>query len=188
LIDTRNILFIAGGAFPGLEKHVEKRLLPKDSAIGFHASVSNSEIKPDLETLLNATEPDDLKRFGLIPEFIGRFPILAPLEPLDIDALIQILTEPKNALVKQYHQLFAYEGVELDFEQPALVAIAEKALARDIGARGLRSIMEQILRKTMFDLPSCEGIERCIINEDVIKCDGEIELIRRAAPKQEAAQ
>lgn len=187
VIDTRNILFIAGGAFPGLEKHVQKRLLPKDSAIGFHAEVSNKDIKPDLEAMLNATEPDDLKRFGLIPEFIGRFPILAPLEPLDIDALIQILTEPKNALVKQYHQLFAYEGVELEFDQAALVAIAEKALARDVGARGLRSIMEHILRKTMFDLPSYDDIERCVINEEVIKGTCEIELIKRAEPLLQAA-
>ncbi len=188
LIDTRNILFIAGGAFPGLEKHVQKRMQPKDTAIGFHAAVSNPEIKPELEAMLNATEPDDLKRFGLIPEFIGRFPILAPLEPLDIDALIQILTEPKNALVKQYRQLFAYEGVDLQFDQPALVAMAEKALARNTGARGLRSIMEQILRKTMFDIPSYESIERCIISEQVVNGEGEIELIEREAPQQQVEQ
>ncbi len=188
VIDTRNILFISGGAFPGLEKHVHKRLLPKDSAIGFHAEVRNPENKPELEEMLNATEPDDLKRFGLIPEFIGRFPILAPLEPLDVDALIQVLTEPKNALVKQYQQLFAYEGVELEFDHPALVAIAEKAIARDIGARGLRSIMEQILRKTMFDLPSYEEIERCVINADVINGEGEIELVERKETQQKVAQ
>lgn len=188
IIDTRNILFIAGGAFPGLEQHVQKRLLPKDSAIGFHAAVSNPDIKPELEDMLNATEPNDLKRFGLIPEFIGRFPILAPLEPLDVDALIQVLTEPKNALVKQYQQLFAYEGVELNFNQPALVAIAEKAIARDTGARGLRSIMEQILRKTMFELPSYDDIERCLINERVVNGEQDIELIHREPPQQEAAQ
>jgi len=188
LIDTRNILFIAGGAFPGLEKHVQKRIQPKDTAIGFHAAVSNSEIKPELEAMLNATEPDDLKRFGLIPEFIGRFPILAPLEPLDVEALIQVLTEPKNALVKQYQQLFAYEGVDLEFDHPALVAIAEKAIARDTGARGLRSIMEQILRKTMFDLPSFDDIERCVINAAVINGEAEIELTKTQPPQQRAAQ
>lgn len=188
VIDTRNILFIAGGAFPGLEKHVQKRLLPKDSAIGFHAAVSNPEIKPELEAMLNATEPDDLKRFGLIPEFIGRFPILAPLEPLDVDALIQVLTEPKNALVKQYQQLFAYEGVDLEFDQPALVAIAEKAIARDTGARGLRSILEQILRRTMFDLPSYADIERCVITPDVVNGQTSIELIKKQQAQQQAAQ
>ncbi|WP_031432586.1 ATP-dependent Clp protease ATP-binding subunit ClpX [Methylomarinum vadi] len=187
LVDTRNILFIAGGAFPGLEKHVQKRLLPKDTAIGFHAAVSNPELKPELEDMLNATEPDDLKRFGLIPEFIGRFPILAPLEPLDVDALIQVLTEPKNALVKQYQQLFAYEGVTLDFDRPALVAIAEKAIARNTGARGLRSIMEQILRKTMFELPSYENLERCLINEAVVNGTAEIELFSHPQENRQQA-
>ncbi|MGR8942415.1 MAG: ATP-dependent Clp protease ATP-binding subunit ClpX, partial [Gammaproteobacteria bacterium] len=138
MIDTRNILFIAGGAFPGLERHVEKRLLPPKTAIGFHAEVQDTTQKPSLEVLLNATQPDDLKRFGLIPEFIGRFPVLAPLEPLDVDALIQVLTEPKNALVRQYQQLFAFDDIELKFTQDALVEIAEQAIARNTGARGLR--------------------------------------------------
>ena len=165
-IDTRNILFIAGGSFPGLEKHVEKRLTPTNSAIGFHAPVNDTADKPSLEALLNATQPSDLRKFGLIPEFIGRFPILAPLEPLDTDALIRVLTEPKNALVRQYQQLFAYEDVELKFEQEALVEIAQKAIERETGARGLRSIMEQILRKTMFDVPSREDIDQCIIDAE----------------------
>lgn len=138
--------------------------------------------------MLNATEPDDLKRFGLIPEFIGRFPILAPLEPLDVDALIQVLTEPKNALVKQYQQLFAYEGVDLELDQEALVAIAEKAIARDIGARGLRSIMEQILRKTMFEIPSFNHIDRYIISADVVNGKAEIELLEAEKDQQQAAQ
>lgn len=184
MIDTRNILFIAGGAFPGLEKFVQKRLLPKDSAIGFHAAVSNPDTHPELEEMLNATEPNDLKRFGLIPEFIGRFPILAPLEPLDIDALIQVLTEPKNALVKQYQQLFSYEGTALTFDQEALVAIAKKAIERDTGARGLRSIMEQVLRKIMFNLPSETGVENCIISEGVINGDNEIEIVRKENPQK----
>lgn len=185
-IDTRNILFIAGGAFPGLEKHVHKRITPKDTAIGFHAAVSNSEIKPELEATLNATEPDDLKRFGLIPEFIGRFPILAPLEPLDVSALIQVLTEPKNALVKQYQKLFAYENVDLVIDQEALVAIAEKAIERNTGARGLRSIMEQILRRTMFELPSLEQVERCQINSDVVAGNSEPHLIPRESHAERA--
>jgi len=173
LMDTRNILFIAGGAFPCLEAHVEKRLQPKESAIGFHAAVKETE-KPSLEAMLNATEPNDLKRFGLIPEFIGRFPILAPLEPLDVAALIQVLTEPKNALVKQYQKLFDYEEVKLTFTAAALVEIAQKAIARETGARGLRSILEHILRKTMFDIPS--------LKNDVFECVVEIEAVQGLAP------
>jgi ATP-dependent Clp protease ATP-binding subunit ClpX len=179
MIDTRNILFIAGGAFPGLEKHVEKRLMPPKTEIGFHAEVQDTKQKPSLEALLNATRPDDLKRFGLIPEFIGRFPVLAPLEPLDVDALIQVLTEPKNALVKQYRQLFAFDEVELEFTQDALVEIAEQAIARNTGARGLRAIMEQVLRKAMFDLPSRESVARCIVTTEVIRGESEIQLIER---------
>jgi ATP-dependent Clp protease ATP-binding subunit ClpX len=186
-MDTRNILFIAGGSFPGLEKHVEKRLVPSNSAIGFHAEVSNPDQKPALEDMLNATQPSDLRKFGLIPEFIGRFPVLAPLEPLDVDALIQVLTEPKNALVRQYQQLFAYEGVELKFEQDALVEIAQKAIERETGARGLRSIMEQILRKTMFDIPSVDDVEQCIVDADVVKGVGEIKLIKKAEKLRQQA-
>ncbi len=177
-IDTRNILFIAGGSFPGLEKHVEKRLVPTNSAIGFHAEVNKTTEKPALEAMLNATQPSDLRKFGLIPEFIGRFPVLAPLEPLDVDALIQVLTEPKNALVRQYQQLFAYEGVALKFDKEALAEIAQKAIERETGARGLRSIMEHILRRTMFDIPSFDDVEQCIVDADVVKGEGEIKLIR----------
>ncbi len=179
MVDTSNILFIAGGAFPGLEKHVEKRLQPPKTAIGFHAEVNNPDDKPSLEQMLNATQPDDLKRFGLIPEFIGRFPVLAPLEPLDVDALIQVLTEPKNALVKQYQQLFAFDEVDLEFTQDALVEIAEKAIARNTGARGLRGIMENVLRKTMFELPSRTNVKRCIVNAEVIRGEGEIQVVER---------
>jgi len=181
-------LFVAGGSFPGLEKYVEKRLMPTNSAIGFHAAVNQTSEKPSLEDMLNATQPSDLRKFGLIPEFIGRFPVLAPLEPLDVDALIRVLTEPKNALVKQYQQLFAFEGVELTFEQDALVAISEKAIERETGARGLRSIMEQILRKTMFDMPSREDVERCVVDADVVNGVGEIKLVLKAdEPRREQA-
>ena len=182
-IDTRNILFIAGGSFPGLEKHVEKRLTPTNSAIGFHAEVNNVNDKPDIEALLNATQPSELRKFGLIPEFIGRFPILAPLEPLDTDALIRVLTEPKNALVRQYQQLFAYEDVELNFEQDALVEIAQKAIERETGARGLRSIMEQILRKTMFDIPSRDDVEKCIIDGETVRGEGDVKIIKKDEQK-----
>jgi len=168
IIDTRNILFVAGGAFPGLEKHVAKRLAPAKTGIGFHASPVDTDTKPDLEALLNETQPGDLRHFGLIPEFIGRFPVLAPLEPLDEAALIRILTEPKNALVRQYQKLFAYENVSLEFTEEALKRVAQKAIERDTGARGLRSILEQVLRKPMFDIPSLSGIERCIVDEEVI--------------------
>ncbi len=176
-IDTSNILFIAGGAFPGLEQFVEKRLLPPKAGIGFHAEHNDSSDKPSLEALLNAIQPDDLKRFGLIPEFIGRFPVLAPLEPLDVDALIKVLTEPKNALVKQYQQLLAFDDVALEFTQDALVEIAGKAIERNTGARGLRSIMESVLRKTMFDLPSRDNISRCIVNAEVIRGEAEIQIL-----------
>jgi ATP-dependent Clp protease ATP-binding subunit ClpX len=168
VVDTRNILFIAGGAFPGLEKHVAKRLAPAKTGIGFHASPVDAEAKPELEALLNETQPGDLRGFGLIPEFIGRFPVLAPLEPLDEAALIRILTEPKNALVRQYQKLFAYENVNLEFTDGALRRVAQKAIERDTGARGLRSILEQILRKPMFEIPSLSGVERCVVDEEVI--------------------
>ena len=169
IMDTRNILFIAGGAFPGLEKHVAKRLRPPASGIGFHAMPSepNGE-RPAMEALLAETQPGDLRLFGLIPEFIGRFPVLAPLEPLDEDALVNILTTPKNALVRQYQKLFAYENVELEFTDGALRRIAAKAIERDTGARGLRGILETMLRKQLFEIPSHTGIQHCVIDEDVV--------------------
>jgi ATP-dependent Clp protease ATP-binding subunit ClpX len=179
IIDTRNILFIAGGSFPGLEKFVEKRLVPTNTSIGFHAE-RNTPDKPSLEAMLNATQPSDLRKFGLIPEFIGRFPILAPLEPLDIESLIQILTEPKNALVKQYQQLFAYDGVMLNFDHDALVEIAQKAIERETGARGLRSILEHLLRKTMFDIPSRTDIEQCIVTVETVR-GGDVNLLYKDA-------
>jgi len=177
LIDTRNILFIAGGSFPGLEKYVEKRLMPTNSAIGFHAEMNDTSEKPSLEAMLNATQPSDLRKFGLIPEFIGRFPILAPLEPLDVESLIQILTEPKNALVKQYQQLFSYDGVMLNFDHDALIEIAQKAIERETGARGLRSILEHLLRKTMFDIPSRTDIEQCVISAETVRGEAEVSLV-----------
>jgi ATP-dependent Clp protease ATP-binding subunit ClpX len=169
IVDTRNILFIAGGAFPGLEKHVAKRLAPAKAGIGFHASPVDTDAKPGLEELLNETQPGDLRQFGLIPEFIGRFPVLAPLEPLDEAALVRILTEPKNALVRQFQKLFAYENVSLEFTGEALRRVAQKAIERDTGARGLRSILEQVLRKPMFEIPSLTGIERCVVDEEAIE-------------------
>ncbi len=177
VIDTRNILFVAGGAFPGLEKHVAKRLTPNDAGIGFHASPVGDSQKPELEALLNETQPEDLRRFGLIPELIGRLPVLAPLEPLDEEALIRILTEPKNALIRQYQKLFAYEGVELEFTEQALTRIAKKAIERDTGARGLRGILEHVLRKPMFDIPSLSNVKRCVVNEDAIDGRSEVKMV-----------
>lgn len=184
-IDTRNILFIAGGAFPGLEKHIEKRLTPPKTGIGFHADFNAVDEKPSLEQMLNATEPDDLKRFGLIPEFIGRFPVLAPLEPLDVDALIQVLTEPKNALIKQYQQLFAFDSVNLEFTTDALVEIAEKAISRNTGARGLRSIMEQVLRHTMFHTPSRTQVRRCVVDAAAIRGESDVQLFEDDSPAEQ---
>jgi ATP-dependent Clp protease ATP-binding subunit ClpX len=185
IVDTRNILFIAGGAFPGLEKHVAKRLTPSKAGIGFHAEVQNPDQKPNIEELLAAIEPEDLRRFGMIPEFIGRFPILAPLEPLDEAALIKILTEPRNALVRQYQKLLAYEGVDLDFTEEALKAIARKAMERETGARGLRSIMEHLLRRAMFDLPSEEGVARCLVEEAAVAGEEPLTLVRHEPEAEE---
>jgi ATP-dependent Clp protease ATP-binding subunit ClpX len=176
VIDTSNILFIAGGAFSGLEKIVDKRLQPKELGIGFHATVEK-EYKPTQEELLDAIEPDDLRYFGLIPEFIGRFPVIASLEPLTVEVLVQILTEPKNALVKQYQKLFKYENVDLEFTDEALNTIAEIALERGTGARGLRGVMEHLLRRTMYDIPSQKNINKCIVDEQVVQGAKDAELI-----------
>jgi len=165
-VDTTNILFIAGGAFAGLERIIQQR--GKGSAMGFGAKVQSTEDQSTGETL-KQLEPEDLLKFGLIPEFVGRVPVLATLEDLDTDALIQILTQPKNALVKQYQRLFEMENIALTFSDDALKAIAKKAIERKTGARGLRSIMEAILLETMFDLPSLEGVEEVVISGEVVE-------------------
>jgi ATP-dependent Clp protease ATP-binding subunit ClpX len=175
VIDTSNILFIAGGAFSGLEKIVDKRLQPKDLSIGFQATVEKTS-NPTQEELLDAIEPEDLRYFGLIPEFIGRFPVIASLEPLTVEVLVQILTEPKNALVKQYQKLFKYENVGLEFTEGALNAIAEKALKRGTGARGLRGVMEHLLRRTMYEIPSRTNIHQCTVDEQVVAGEKTAEL------------
>ena len=164
-VDTTNILFICGGAFAGLEKIIAGR--GKGSGIGFGATVRAADDRRTGE-LLKELEPEDLLKFGLIPEFVGRMPVLATLEDLDESALVQILTEPKNALVKQYERLFEMENVKLSFSQDALLAIAKKAIERKTGARGLRSIMESILLDTMFDLPTLEGVEEVVISAEVV--------------------
>ncbi|MFT5805850.1 MAG: ATP-dependent Clp protease ATP-binding subunit ClpX [Moritella dasanensis] len=167
-VDTSKILFICGGAFAGLEKVIEMRS-NVGSGIGFTAEVRGEADKATLSQVFAKVEPQDLVKFGLIPEFIGRLPVTATLTELDEEALIQILTEPKNALTKQYAALFDLEGVELEFREDALTAIAKKAMSRNTGARGLRSIVEAVLLDTMYDLPSVEDICKVVIDESVIK-------------------
>jgi ATP-dependent Clp protease ATP-binding subunit ClpX len=173
-IDTTNILFIVGGAFDGIEQVIKRRLGKK--VIGFGANEKQEEL--DKGQLLAKVLPEDLHRYGLIPEFIGRIPVIGSLEPLDEEALVEILTKPKNALVKQYQKLFQIDNVELDFEEDALVEIAKKAIERNTGARGLRSIIESIMLEVMFELPSREDISKCIITKDtVVKENGSPKLL-----------
>ncbi|WP_136657003.1 ATP-dependent Clp protease ATP-binding subunit ClpX [Nitratireductor sp. XY-223] len=164
-VDTTNILFICGGAFAGLDKIISAR--GEGTSIGFAATVKAQDERRVGE-ILRELEPEDMVKFGLIPEFIGRLPVIATLEDLDEDALISILSEPKNALVKQYQRLFEMEDVELTFHEDALRGIARKAIARKTGARGLRSIMEKILLDTMFELPSLEGVQEVVISDEVV--------------------
>jgi ATP-dependent Clp protease ATP-binding subunit ClpX len=159
-------LFIVGGAFSGLEKIIANR--GKDTSIGFGADVRNADDRRTGEILRNV-EPEDLVKFGLIPEFVGRLPVIATLEDLDRGALIEILTTPKNALVKQYQRLFDMEGVELSFTEDALKSVAKKAIKRKTGARGLRSILEAILLDTMYELPDMGGVEEVVINAEVVE-------------------
>jgi len=163
-IDTTNILFICGGAFDGIEPIIKRRLGQK--VIGFGSDVKQVDISQ--KELLSKVLPEDLLRFGLIPEFIGRLPVIASLEQLDEKALIEILTKPKNALVKQYQKMLEIDDVELEFEEGALTEIAKKAIERKTGARGLRSIIEGIMLDVMFDLPSREDITKCIITEETV--------------------
>jgi ATP-dependent Clp protease ATP-binding subunit ClpX len=163
-VDTTNILFICGGAFSGLEKIISAR--SKGTTIGYGADVRAPDERQAGE-ILKGVEPEDLLKFGLIPEFIGRLPVLATLDDLDEQALVEILTKPKNALVKQYQRLFEMEGVRLEFTDGALKSVANRAVARRTGARGLRSILESILLDTMFDLPGFEGVEEVVINREV---------------------
>ena len=167
-VDTRNILFIVGGAFSGLDKIIQQRSTDA-SGIGFGAKLKSSERKTEIGKVLAEVEPEDLIKFGLIPEFVGRLPVVATLEELDEGALVKILTEPKNAISKQFKKLFEMEGVELEFRQDALVAIARKALKRKTGARGLRTIVESVLLDTMYELPSLENVSKVVVDESVIE-------------------
>jgi ATP-dependent Clp protease ATP-binding subunit ClpX len=174
-VDTSGILFICGGAFSGLEKIIRQR--SEKGGIGFSAEISSKDDKKSLSDSLKQVEPEDLIKYGLIPEFVGRLPIVATLEELDENALIKILTEPKNALTKQYHKLFEMEGIEIEFREGALKKVAQKAMERKTGARGLRSILEHVLLDTMYDLPSLEEVSKVVIDESVVNGDSEPLLI-----------
>ncbi len=180
-IDTSNILFICGGAFDGLEKIVESRLDRK--AIGFNTEVSQKSVK-ELSDLFQEVVPQDLVKFGLIPEFVGRVPICVALRGLDKEALVRILQEPKNALIKQYQRLFEMDGVELTFEKEAVEAIADKAFERKTGARGLRSIMEGVMMDTMYQIPSDDTIEACVVTKDAVEGNSEPLTIHQEAMKK----
>ncbi|WP_370978665.1 ATP-dependent Clp protease ATP-binding subunit ClpX [Agaribacterium sp. ZY112] len=166
-VDTSNILFICGGAFAGLDRIIRER--SEKGGIGFSAEVKSKDSSKNVGETLKELEPEDLIRFGLIPEFVGRLPVIATLEELDEEALVRILKEPKNSLVKQYGKLFEMEGVEVDFRDEALAAVANKSMERKTGARGLRSIMENVLLDTMYDLPSQENVAKVVVDESVIK-------------------
>ncbi|WP_431418444.1 ATP-dependent protease ATP-binding subunit ClpX [Aeromonas dhakensis] len=185
-VDTSRILFICGGAFAGLDKVIEQRSV-KGTGIGFGAEVKSKSAKATLSESFAKVEPEDLIKYGLIPEFIGRLPVVATLTELDEAALIQILKEPKNALTKQYAALFDLEGVELEFRDDALNAIARKAMERKTGARGLRSIVEAVLLDTMYDLPSLDGVSKVVIDETVIKGDSAPLMIYENPETQAAA-
>jgi ATP-dependent Clp protease ATP-binding subunit ClpX len=161
------MLFICGGAFSGLEKVIRAR--SEKSGIGFAAKISSKEDNRTVSQLFNAAEPEDLIKYGLIPEFVGRLPVTATLEELSEEQLVQILTEPRNALTRQYMRLFEMEGTELEFRSEALHAVARKAMERNTGARGLRSILEQVLLDTMYELPSMDNVTKIIIDETVIE-------------------
>ena len=183
-VDTCNILFICGGAFAGLEKVIRDR--SEKSGIGFNAAVRSQDAGKKVGETLRDVEPEDLVRFGLIPEFVGRLPVIATLNELDEEALIQILTEPKNALTKQYGKLFEMEGVELEFRDDALRAVASRALERKTGARGLRSILENVLLETMYEIPSAEDVSKVVVDENVIKGESKPLLIYQTADQPKA--
>ena len=169
-VDTTNILFICGGAFAGLDKLIDSR--GKGSSIGFGAKVKNYKERP-LSEIMKLLEPEDLIKYGLIPEFIGRMPIIATLDDLDEDSLVKILKEPKNSLIKQYQRLFEFEEVELDFKEEAIKEIAKKAISKKTGARGLRSILENILLKTMFELPDMENVIKVTVDSSSVRGNSE---------------
>ncbi len=183
-VDTSNILFICGGAFAGLDKIIRDR--SEKGGIGFSAEVKSKDASKNVGETLKELEPEDLIRFGLIPEFVGRLPVIATLDELDEAALVRILKEPKNSLVKQYAKLFEMEGVEVDFRDEALAAVAKKSMERKTGARGLRSIMENVLLDTMYELPSQENVAKVVVDEAVIRGESAPLLVYETVDKQKA--
>lgn len=175
-IDTTNILFICGGAFAGIDKVIDRRLTK--SVMGFGADIEKKDEK-DMAELLQQVQPEDLLKFGLIPEFIGRLPVIVPLHPLNEEALVKILTEPKNALVRQYQKLLAMDHVELEFDDGAIHAIARQAIERNTGARGLRAIIEKIMQHVMYEIPSMKDVVKCTVTEEVVKNHSEPILTRK---------
>ncbi len=185
-VDTKNILFICGGAFSGLEKVIQQR--SESTGIGFGAEIRSKVNRSNVGKVLADVEPEDLVKYGLIPEFVGRLPVVATLEELDESALIKILTEPKNAIVKQFKRMFEMEGVELEFRTEALGAVARKALKRKTGARGLRTILEQVLLDTMYELPSLEHVSKVVVDDAVINGNAEPYLIYRGMQSRAVAE
>jgi|TARA_B110000285_G_scaffold116222_2_gene131684 ATP-dependent Clp protease ATP-binding subunit ClpX len=183
-VDTSNILFVCGGAFAGLDQVIRDRT--EKSSIGFSATVKSKDDSKDVGQLLHSVEAEDLVKFGLIPEFVGRLPMIATLEELDEDTLVQILTEPKNSLTKQYHKLFEMENVEIEFRAEALKAVAKKAMERKTGARGLRSILESVLLPTMYELPDQANVVKVVVNEQSITGESEPLVVLDSAELQQA--
>lgn len=184
-VDTSNILFVCGGAFAGLDKVIRDRT--EKGGIGFSAELRSKEKKINIGEILHNVEPEDLIRYGLIPEFVGRLPVVATLEELNEEALVRILTEPKNAITKQYKRLFDMEGVDIEFRENALYAVARKAMDRKTGARGLRTILENVLLDTMYDLPSQDSISKVVVDEGVITGDSKPYLIYEGTEYEKAA-
>jgi len=183
-VDTSNILFICGGAFAGLDKVIRDR--SEKGGIGFSAEVKSKDERRNVGEILADVEPEDLIRYGLIPEFVGRLPVIATLEELDIKALVSILTDPKNALTKQYSKLFEMENVEVDFREDGLHTIAEKAMERKTGARGLRSILESVLLETMYNIPSMDNVSKVVVDASVIKGESEPLLVYKNTEQRKA--
>ncbi len=184
-VDTKNILFICGGAFSGLDKVIQQR--SETTGIGFSAEIRSKQRKQNVGALLANVEPEDLVKYGLIPEFVGRLPVVATLDELDEEALVRILTEPRNAITKQFKQLFDMENVEIEFRPDALTAIAKRAIKRKTGARGLRTILESVLLDTMYELPSLEHVSKVVVDEAVINGQAEPYLIYRGNLQQQRA-
>jgi ATP-dependent Clp protease ATP-binding subunit ClpX len=183
-VDTSNILFICGGAFAGLDKVIRDR--SEKGGIGFNAEVKSKDEKRNVGEVLADVEPEDLIRYGLIPEFVGRLPVIATLEELDVEALVSILIDPKNALTKQYGKLFEMEGVDVDFRDDGLRTIAERAMERKTGARGLRSILESVLLETMYNIPSMDNVSKVVIDASVIKGESEPLLVYKNTEQRKA--